>query len=61
MRALAGGLPPAVPLWSLKLALQYRDSALGLAAARIAGQRAADSARPLSCRSHLVLGKFNLS
>lgn len=44
LRALTGGLPPAVPLWSLRLALAYTDSGLGLAAARVAEQRAAERA-----------------
>ena len=53
VRALAGGLPPAVPLWSLKLALQYCDSGLGLAAASVAEQRAADSARPARSQTRM--------
>ena len=34
-KALTGGLPPTVPLWSLRLALSYHDSALALAASEL--------------------------
>ncbi len=77
VRALTGGLPPAVPLWSLRLALAYTDSGLGLAAARVAEQRAAERAHfpllPLSldgdgyCRrvccmqDHLLLVSLKVS
>ncbi|KAK9819157.1 hypothetical protein WJX81_007920 [Elliptochloris bilobata] len=36
LRALAGGLPPTVPLWSLRLALALQDSAPAFAASALA-------------------------
>lgn len=36
LKALTGGIGPTVPLWSLKLALAYHSSAMGLACAHIA-------------------------
>lgn len=35
LKALAGGLPPTVPLWSLRLGLAFHDSALALAASEL--------------------------
>ena len=48
MREFGGGLPPTVPLWSLRLALAYYDSGLGLAAAHVTEQRGMRRI-PLSC------------
>lgn len=36
LKALTGGIGPTVPLWSLKLALAYHSSGMGLACAYIA-------------------------
>ena len=51
LRALTGGLPPTVPLWSLRLALSFHDSAPALAASALS--RAALMSGP---RNHLGLG-----
>ena len=48
-KKLSGGLPPAVPLWSLKLASAYRESCLGQACLHLAAAQAKSGACPSPC------------
>ena len=57
-KSLCGGLPPAIPLWSLKLACAYHDSCLGQACLHLAAVHAksGEHIRASLCRSRNSTG-----
>lgn len=48
-KSLCGGLPPAIPLWSLKLACAYHDSCLGQACLHLAAVHAKSGEHIRAC------------